>query len=57
MRYRGLKKNHDWLCAAFALINVYQNRKRGSVPASGSKQPRAREKQPINHRNKPILNR
>lgn len=28
VRYRGLKKNHDWLCAAFALINVYQNRKR-----------------------------
>jgi transposase, IS5 family len=28
VRYRGLKKNHHWLCAAFALINVYQNRKR-----------------------------
>ena len=28
MRYRGLKKNHEWLCAAFALVNLYQNRKR-----------------------------
>jgi transposase, IS5 family len=28
VRYRGLKKNHDWLCAAFALVNLYQNRKR-----------------------------
>jgi len=28
VRYRGLKKNHEWLCAAFAAINVYQNRKR-----------------------------
>jgi IS5 family transposase len=27
-RYRGLKKNHEWLCAAFAAVNVYQNRKR-----------------------------
>jgi IS5 family transposase len=27
-RYRGLKKNHEWLCAAFALANLYQNRKR-----------------------------
>jgi IS5 family transposase len=28
VRYRGLKKNHEWLCAAFAAINVYQHRKR-----------------------------
>jgi hypothetical protein len=27
-RYRGLKKNHEWLCAAFAAINVYHHRKR-----------------------------
>jgi hypothetical protein len=25
---RGLKKNHDHLCAAFALINLYMHRKR-----------------------------
>jgi transposase, IS5 family len=28
VRYRGLKKNHEWLCAAFALVNLYQKRKR-----------------------------
>jgi len=28
VRYRGLKKNHEWLCAAFAAANVYKNRKR-----------------------------
>jgi IS5 family transposase len=28
VRYRGLRKNHEWLCAAFAAINVYQHRKR-----------------------------
>jgi transposase, IS5 family len=28
VRYLGLKKNHEWLCAAFALVNLYQNRKR-----------------------------
>lgn len=28
VRYRGLKINHEWLCAAFAAINVYQHRKR-----------------------------
>jgi len=28
VRYRGLKKNHDWLCAAFASINIYQHRGR-----------------------------
>lgn len=27
VRYRGLKKNHDWLLAAFALVNLYQHRK------------------------------
>jgi IS5 family transposase len=28
VRFRGLKKNHDRLCAAFALVNVYMHRKR-----------------------------
>jgi IS5 family transposase len=28
VRYRGLKINREWLCAAFAAINVYQHRKR-----------------------------
>ena len=28
VRYRGLKKNHQWLCAAFALVNLYQHRNR-----------------------------
>jgi IS5 family transposase len=28
VRYRGLKKNHEWLCAAFAAANIYQHRKR-----------------------------
>jgi IS5 family transposase len=28
VRYRGLKKNHEWLCAAFALANLYLKRKR-----------------------------
>jgi IS5 family transposase len=28
VRYRGLKKNHAWLLAAFALVNLYQHRKR-----------------------------
>ena len=28
VRFRGLKKNHDHLCAAFALVNVYMHRKR-----------------------------
>jgi len=28
VRYRGLKKNHEWLPAAFALVNLYQHRKR-----------------------------
>jgi len=27
-RYRGLEKNHEWLCAAFALQNIYMHRKR-----------------------------
>ena len=26
VRYCGLKKNHEWLCAAFALVNIYQHR-------------------------------
>jgi transposase, IS5 family len=28
VRFRGLKKNHDHLCAAFALANLYLHRKR-----------------------------
>lgn len=28
VRYRGLKKNHEWLFAAFALVNIYQHRRR-----------------------------
>jgi IS5 family transposase len=28
VRYRGLKKNHEWLLAAFALVNLYQCRRR-----------------------------
>jgi transposase, IS5 family len=28
VRYRGLKKNHEWLLAAFALVNLYQHRNR-----------------------------
>jgi len=28
VRYRGLKKNHEWLCGSFALANLYQHSKR-----------------------------
>ncbi len=28
VRYRGISKNHQWLCAAFALVNLYQHRNR-----------------------------
>ena len=28
VRYRGLKKNHEWLLTAFVLVNLYQHRKR-----------------------------
>jgi IS5 family transposase len=28
VRYRGIGKNHQWLCAAFALVNLYQHRNR-----------------------------
>ena len=28
VRYRGLKKNHEWLHVAFAAINIYQHRRR-----------------------------
>ena len=31
VRYRGLKKNHERLCACFALGNLYQHRKRLAV--------------------------
>lgn len=26
VRYRGLKKNHGWLCVGVAMVNLYQNR-------------------------------
>jgi IS5 family transposase len=28
VHYRGIKKSHQWLCAAFALVNLYQHRRR-----------------------------
>ena len=28
VRYRGIEKNHQWLLTAFALVNLYMNRKR-----------------------------
>jgi hypothetical protein len=28
VRYRDIKKNHEWLLTAFALVNLYQHRKR-----------------------------
>jgi IS5 family transposase len=28
VRYRGIWKNHQWLCAAFALVSLYQHRNR-----------------------------
>jgi IS5 family transposase len=28
VRYRGIKKNHEWLLTAFALVNLYQHRSR-----------------------------
>jgi len=28
VRYRGIKKNNEWLLTAFALVNLYQHRKR-----------------------------
>ena len=34
VRYRGLKKNHEWLLAAFALVNLYQHRKRLVPPGA-----------------------
>jgi IS5 family transposase len=27
VRYRGIRKNHEWLLTAFALVNLYQHRK------------------------------
>ena len=30
-RYRGIVKNHNRLCAGFALINLYLHRKRLAV--------------------------
>ncbi len=34
VRFRGLKKNHDHLCAAFALVNLYMHRKRLALLAA-----------------------
>jgi IS5 family transposase len=34
VRFRGLKKNHDHLCAAFALVNLYMHRKRLAMQAA-----------------------
>ena len=34
VRYRGLKKNHEWLLAAFALVNLYQHRRRLATTAA-----------------------
>ena len=31
VRYRGMKKNHNRLCACFALVNLYLHRKRLAV--------------------------
>ena len=31
VRYRGLKTNHQRLCACFALVNLYLHRKRLAV--------------------------
>jgi len=31
VRYRGLKKNHERLCASFALVNLYLHRRRLAV--------------------------
>ncbi len=28
VRYRAMGKNHQWLCAAFAMVNLYQQRNR-----------------------------
>jgi transposase, IS5 family len=28
VHFRGLKKDHDHICAGFALVNLYQHRKR-----------------------------
>ena len=28
VRYLGLKKNHEWVCAGLALVNLCRNRKR-----------------------------
>ena len=28
VRYRGIWKNHQWLCAAFALVSLYLQRNR-----------------------------
>jgi hypothetical protein len=31
VRYRGIKKNHERLCACFALVNLYLHRKRLAI--------------------------
>jgi IS5 family transposase len=56
VRYRGLKKNHEWICASLALVNLYKKSKSGwpgslnswpgkrrSVSAGGRIMPRAKK--------------
>jgi IS5 family transposase len=45
VRYRGLKKNHEWLLTAFALVNLFQHRKR-LVPLGGVVCPEAGNRPP-----------
>ena len=45
VRYRGFWKNHQWLCAAFALVNLYQHRNR-LVPPRGVVSLKAGERLP-----------
>jgi len=48
VRYRGLKKNHEWLLAAFALVNLYQHRKRIVLLEAG-KRPPDTQSNPLKH--------
>ena len=48
-RYRGLKKNHEWLLAALALVYLYQYRKR-LVPGVVSPRPEMRPSKTNIHR-------
>ncbi len=55
VRYRGLKKNHAWLLAAFALVNLYQHRKRlAPVGRSAPKAATGLRRHPKNHRKPPF---